>query len=120
MPTVPPVFLPLTCHFRLRAHCRRRLRWGPGLLRGGEGVGDALVGGIRLPVDAVRVDLQQDGDAVPGTAGDLSRRYPGVQPQRHCRVAQDAKRRNALDPREADEMVVLSVVGGTQPRGALP
>src|SRR6185437_16861794 len=33
---------------------------------GAEGVGDALVGGVGLPVDAVRVDLEQDGDAVPG------------------------------------------------------
>jgi hypothetical protein len=32
--------------------------------RGAEGVGDALVGGISLPVDAVGVDLEQDGDAV--------------------------------------------------------
>ena len=28
---------------------------------GAEGVGDALVGGVGLPVDAVRVDLEQDG-----------------------------------------------------------
>ena len=42
---------------------------GAGLrLLGAESVGDALVGGISLPVDAVRVDLQQDGDAVPGAA----------------------------------------------------
>jgi hypothetical protein len=39
-------------------------------LGGAEGVGDALVGGVGLPVDAVGVDLQQDGDAVPGPAGD--------------------------------------------------
>jgi hypothetical protein len=32
-----------------------------------EGVGDALVGGIGLAVDAVGVDLGQDDDAVPGT-----------------------------------------------------
>ena len=38
---------------------------------GAEGVGDALVGGVVPPVDAVRVDLEQDGDAVPGAAGDL-------------------------------------------------
>jgi hypothetical protein len=48
-----------------------------------EGVGDALVGGVGLPVDAVRVDLQQDGDAVPGAAGDFggvwgARRLPGL------------------------------------------
>jgi hypothetical protein len=40
---------------------------------GAEGVGDALVGGVGLPVDAVRVDLQQDGYDVPGAAGDLGR-----------------------------------------------
>jgi hypothetical protein len=38
-----------------------------------------LVGGIRLPVDAVRVDLEQDRDAVPGAARDLGGRHPGVQ-----------------------------------------
>jgi len=31
-----------------------------------EGVGDALVGGVSLAVDAVGVDLEQAGDAVPG------------------------------------------------------
>jgi hypothetical protein len=55
---------------------------------GAEGVGDALVGGLSLPVDAVRVDLQQDGDAVPGAAGDLGRGHPRVQQQRHRSVAQ--------------------------------
>jgi hypothetical protein len=43
---------------------------------GAEGVGDALVGGVGLPVDAVGVDLEQDRDAVPDSAGDLGRRYP--------------------------------------------
>jgi len=38
-----------------------------------EGVGDALVGCVGLPVDAVGVDLQQDRDAVPSPAGDLGR-----------------------------------------------
>jgi hypothetical protein len=33
---------------------------------------------------------------------------------------QDAERRDAPDSHEADEVVVLSVVGGTRPRGALP
>ena len=51
-------------------------------LGGVDSVGDAAVGGIGLPVDAVGVDLQQDRDAVPGPAGDLSRGHPGVQPQR--------------------------------------
>jgi len=61
--------------------------FGLGVL-GAEGVGDALVGSISLPVDAVSVDLQQDRDPVPGAAGDLGRGHPGVQPQRHRRVPQ--------------------------------
>jgi hypothetical protein len=40
---------------------------------GAEGVGDALARGVGPTVDAVRVDLQQDGGAVPGAAGDLGR-----------------------------------------------
>jgi len=43
---------------------------------GGETVGDALVGSIGLIVDAVGADLKQDGDAVPGAAGDLGRGHP--------------------------------------------
>ncbi len=39
--------------------------------RAGEGVADALVGGVGHAVDAVGVDLEQDGDAVPGAAGYL-------------------------------------------------
>ena len=62
---------------------------GAGLrLCGAEGVGDPLVGGVSLPVDAVGVDLQQDGDAVPGAAGDLGGGHPGVEPQRDRRVPQ--------------------------------
>jgi hypothetical protein len=50
---------------------------GAGLGVGGvEGVGDALVGGISLPIDAVGVDLQQDRGAVPGPPGDLGRWHP--------------------------------------------
>ena len=89
-PTVRPASVPLTWHFRMPARCRRlprRRGLGLGVL-GAEGVGDALVGGIGLPVDAVGVDLQQDRDAVPGPAGDLGRGHPGVQPQRHRRVPQ--------------------------------
>jgi hypothetical protein len=41
-----------------------------------EGVGDALVGGGGLAVDAVGVDLEQDRDAVPGAAGDLAAGTP--------------------------------------------
>jgi hypothetical protein len=53
-----------------------------------EGLGDALVGGGRLAVDAVGVDLEQDRDAEPGAAGDLGRENPGVQPQRDAGVPQ--------------------------------
>ena len=53
-----------------------------------EGVGDALVGGVGLPVDAVGVDLEQDGDAVPGTAGDVGGGHPGVEPEGYGGVTQ--------------------------------
>ena len=53
-----------------------------------EGVADALVGGVGLAVDAVGVDLEQDGDAVAGAARDLGGGDPGVEPQRHGGVAQ--------------------------------
>ena len=43
---------------------------------GAEGVGHALVGCIGLAVYAVGVDLEQDGDAVPGATGDLGRGLP--------------------------------------------
>jgi hypothetical protein len=54
----------------LAAHSRASLAEAlatvtPALIRP-DGVGDALVGGISLPVDAVGLDFQQDGDAVPG------------------------------------------------------
>ena len=57
--------------------CYRRLidRIGLGV-RGAEGVVDPRVGRVALPVDAVRVDLQQDRDAEPGAAGDLGRGKP--------------------------------------------
>ena len=44
-------------------------------------------------VDAVRVDLEQDRDAVPGAAGDLGGGRPGVQPQRHRSVPEVVGRR---------------------------
>jgi hypothetical protein len=40
----------------------------PGVL-GAEGVRDALVGNVGLPVDAVSVDLQQHRDAGPSATG---------------------------------------------------
>jgi hypothetical protein len=46
---------------------------------GAEGVGDELVGGVSLSVDAVGIDLEEDRDAVPRPAGDLGRRYPEVE-----------------------------------------
>ena len=53
-----------------------------------KGDGDALVGRGGLAVDAVGVDLEQDGDAVPGATDDLSGGHPGVQPQRDGGVPQ--------------------------------
>jgi hypothetical protein len=44
------------------------VRAGLGVL-GTDGVGDAPVGSVGLTVDAVSIDLEQDGDAVPGPAG---------------------------------------------------
>ena len=73
----------MTCHF---SGCLLAVAgflvagFGLGVL-GAEGVGDALVGGVGLIVDAVRVDLQQDRDAVPGLTGDVSR---GTQRERRC------------------------------------
>ena len=55
---------------RRRRRPRHRVFLG---VAGAEGLGDPLVGGILLPVDAVRVDLEQDRDALPGAAGDLGR-----------------------------------------------
>jgi len=45
-----------------------------------ESVADALVGCAGLAVDAVGVDLEQDGDAVAGAAGDFGGGDPGVEP----------------------------------------
>jgi hypothetical protein len=47
------------------------------VLTAAEGVGDALVGGVGLAVDAVGVHLQQDDEAVPGAAGDFGRGHAG-------------------------------------------
>jgi hypothetical protein len=48
------------------------------VILGAEAIGDALVGGVGLPVNAVRVDLQQDRDAVPGAAGLCVPRIPST------------------------------------------
>ena len=53
-----------------------------------EGVGDALVDIVSLAVDAVGIDLQQDGDAVSGAAGDFGGGYSGVEPEGHGGVAE--------------------------------
>jgi len=54
------------CHFTFSVF--PAAGFGLGVL-GAEGVGDALVGGVGLTVAAVRVDLEQDGDAVPPRGG---------------------------------------------------
>jgi hypothetical protein len=61
--------------FRMPARCRRLGRFRARRLWC-EGIGDALVGGVGLTVDAVGVDLEQDGDGVPGAGGDLGRGHP--------------------------------------------
>ena len=45
-----------------------------------EGLVGALVGGVGLAVDGVGVDLEQDGDGVPGAAGDLGSGHAGIEP----------------------------------------
>ena len=45
---------------------------------GRQAIRDALVDGVGLAVDAVGVDLEQDGDAVTGAAGDFDGGDPGV------------------------------------------
>jgi hypothetical protein len=42
---------------------------------------DARVGDFVAAVDALGIDAEQDFDAVPGAFGNLSCRYPGVEPQ---------------------------------------
>ena len=83
--------------------------------------------GVGLPVDAVSVDLQQDGDAVPGAADDLGRGHSGVQPQRHRRVPQvvgkPAERGVLLGGREGllaglvPDLVVAGVLQDAAPGG---
>jgi hypothetical protein len=61
------------CHFTFSVF--PAAGFGLGVL-GAEGVGEALVGGIGLTVAAVRVDLEQDGDAVPRGGRPRSRARP--------------------------------------------
>jgi hypothetical protein len=44
-------------------------------------VADLLVEEVVVAVDAVAVDVEQDGGAVPGPGGDLGGVSSGVQPQ---------------------------------------
>jgi hypothetical protein len=43
---------------------------------------------VGLAVDAVGIDLEQDGDRVPGAAGDFGGGDPGVEPEGHGGVAE--------------------------------
>jgi hypothetical protein len=81
-PTAPTRISALTCHFRMLLDVAVVLVTGVFLrVLGAESFGDALVGGGRMAVDAVGVDLQQDRHAVPGAARDLGGGHPGVLPQ---------------------------------------
>jgi hypothetical protein len=51
-------------------------------------LGYAALGYGVLTVDALGVDPEQDFDAVPGPGGYLSRRYPGIEPQRQAGVTE--------------------------------
>jgi hypothetical protein len=53
-----------------------------------ESIADALAGGAGLAVDAVGVDLEQDGDAVASAARDFGGGNAGVKPQRDSGVAE--------------------------------
>jgi len=53
------------------ASTRRSLQ--AGIICAAESISDAFVDGVGLAVDAVGVDLEQDGDAVPGAAGPAAR-----------------------------------------------
>jgi hypothetical protein len=79
VPALPPICAPGSLVNVIFAFIART-RLGLG---GTEGIGDAGVGDVGLAVDEVGVDLQQDGDAVPGAAGDLVGLYPEIQPQRY-------------------------------------
>src|ERR1022692_1887095 len=70
------------------AFCALARGSGTGIVRVVEGAVDAGVGGVGLAVDAVGVDLEQDGDAVPGAAGDLGGGHPGIEPHGDGGVAE--------------------------------
>jgi hypothetical protein len=70
-----------------------------------------LVGCVGLPVDAVRVDLEQDGDAVPGAdiTGSLGR--PADASLRNTRISRPRR------PHHQGEVVPANLL---QPTGKLP
>lgn len=49
---------------------------------------DALLGAVLLPGDALGIDPQQDGDAVPGPLRDLGGRHASVESKRNACVPQ--------------------------------
>jgi len=49
---------------------------------------DAALGGVVLAVDALGIDLEQDGDAVSGPLGDLGRWDASVEPGAYAGVTQ--------------------------------
>jgi hypothetical protein len=51
-------------------------------------LGDAALGKVLLPGEALGVDAEQHVDAVPGPLGDLSRSDAAVEPGGQARMAQ--------------------------------
>jgi hypothetical protein len=98
---------PATSGGRLAAGVAFIARAGLGL-GGAEGVGDALVGGVGLPVDAVGVNLEQDRDAVPGPAGDLvcPNAIPMRMPVRLVSRMRCAGRQRGLPPAPGAPLVI--------------
>ena len=91
-PSLCPSYMPLTCRIRPRP-----LPASPSspTLGSGSAVPRASVmrwlAASAWPVGAVGVDLQQDGDAVPGPAGDLGHRDLAAQPFCHAAVVAAAR-----------------------------
>jgi hypothetical protein len=83
----PPLCLPAAQSCQASGVLFRRPWPGlPRLARVAQGVFDAPLGYMVVPVDALGVDLEQDGDAVPGPLGDLGGRDAPVKPGRDTRV----------------------------------
>ena len=86
-------------------------------LGGAEGVGDALVGGISLPVDAVHVDLEQDVTPCPLTpsaVGCVFIRLPGTSALDSTALARHAAR-PAVAPAEPPGSTRASTRARTHP-----